>query len=134
MKECYAHTDLEWRLAQIPNHAANRGIFSNMLDDLAGNLSPETQRRYREFFQTYRFSAFKYYPIKDYLTRMVKLSEIHFGVENIYRASTNSKRTRTRTGGKHSWVPLHLPSWETTSIACFGWCVGRSQRRSTMHR
>jgi uncharacterized protein (TIGR02265 family) len=85
MKECFAHTDLEWRLAQIPNHAAGRGLFSNMLDDLAGNLSAETQRRYREFFQTYRFSSFKYYPIKDYLTRMVKLSEIHFGAENIYR-------------------------------------------------
>jgi len=85
MKECFAHTDLEWRLSQIPNTASCRGIFLNMLDDLAAGLSPLTQRRYREFFQTYRFSSFRQYRIKDYLTRMVKLSEIHFGAPNIYR-------------------------------------------------
>jgi uncharacterized protein (TIGR02265 family) len=84
MKECFQHTDLEWRLQQIPDTAMCRGVFLNMLDERAKELGPRTQTEYRAFFTTHKFSAFRQYPVKDYLTRMVKLSQIHFGAENIY--------------------------------------------------
>jgi uncharacterized protein (TIGR02265 family) len=56
-----------------------------MLDDRAGSLSTGSQAEYRAFFRIYRFSAFRMYPIRDYLTRLVVLSQIHYGSEHIYR-------------------------------------------------
>jgi hypothetical protein len=85
MKACYQHTDLEWRLSQIPDTAACRGVFLNMLDDRAAGLGVEVQRAYRDFFKTYKFSPLQFFPVKDYLIRIVKLAEIAFGAENIYR-------------------------------------------------
>jgi uncharacterized protein (TIGR02265 family) len=85
MRECFEHTDLEWRLGQIPEWAACRGVFFNMLDERAGELGAATQSQYRGFFRTHRFTAFRLYPVKDYLTRMVKLAHIHFGEEKIYQ-------------------------------------------------
>jgi uncharacterized protein (TIGR02265 family) len=85
LKECYEHTDLAWRLAQIPDTAACRGVFLNMLDERAGELGPSTQYEYRQFFQTYRFTPFRFYPVKDYLTRIVTLAQIHYGGPEIYR-------------------------------------------------
>ena len=84
IRECFAHTDLEWRLTQIPDWAACRGVFLNTLDDRAGALSAATQRAYREFFQLYRFSPMTFHPVRDYLTRIACLSQIHFGSPNIY--------------------------------------------------
>jgi uncharacterized protein (TIGR02265 family) len=84
LRECFEYTDLRWRLAQIPDRAACRGAFMNMLDDRAADLGRDTQNAYRSFFQTYRFSPFKFYPVKDYLTRIVTLAQIHFGGPNIY--------------------------------------------------
>jgi hypothetical protein len=85
MKECYQYTDLEWRLAQIPDWAACRGVFFNMLDDRARDFEPRVQREYRQFFKLYKFSSLRLYPVKDYLTRMVKLAQIQFGGPNIYK-------------------------------------------------
>jgi uncharacterized protein (TIGR02265 family) len=81
---CYAHTDLKWRLGAIPADATCRGAFFNMLDDRAGTLSPDSQAEYRRFFKIHRFSAFRMYPVRDYVTRIVVLSQIHFGAESIY--------------------------------------------------
>lgn len=82
---CYAHTDLKWRLANIPADATCRGAFFNMLDDRAGTLSRETQAEYRSFFRIHRFSAFRMYPVRDYVTRIVVLSQIHYGADAIHR-------------------------------------------------
>jgi uncharacterized protein (TIGR02265 family) len=84
LKECYEHTDLAWRLAQIPDAAACRGVYFNMIDERAGNLGPATQLEYRRFFQLHRFSPFQFYPVKDYLTRIATVAQIHFGGPGIY--------------------------------------------------
>lgn len=81
---CFAHTDLEKRLVRIPATAACRGGFFNMLDDRAGTMGAATQREYRSFFQLYRFVGFKFYPLRDYLTRIVVLSQIHYGGPGVY--------------------------------------------------
>jgi uncharacterized protein (TIGR02265 family) len=85
LDECYAHTDLRWRLERVPETAACRGQFLNTLDQRAGELGEATRAEYRRFFQTYRFSLLKFYPVRDYLTRIVLLSQIHFGANEIYR-------------------------------------------------
>ena len=85
LQECYANTDLQWRLGTIPDEWAVRGVFFNMLDDRAGELDPATQRAYRDYFRIHRFSPFRFYPVKDYLTRIVLVSQIHFGARNIYQ-------------------------------------------------
>jgi uncharacterized protein (TIGR02265 family) len=84
MEECFKHTDLEWRLAQIPDSACCRGVFLNMLDERAAEFGRATHLAYRDFFKTSQFSAFRLYPVKDYLTRLAKLAEIQFGPSNIY--------------------------------------------------
>lgn len=81
---CERHTDLAWRLTQIPPDATCRGAFFNMLDDRAGTLGAATQEEYRRFFRIHRFSSFRMYPVSDYLTRLVVLAQIHFGAEAIY--------------------------------------------------
>ena len=78
LAEVYAHTDFEWRLAQIPDDALCRG------DEHAAALSPETQAEYRRFFRIYRFVPFRMYPVRDYLTRMAILAQIHWGGPGIY--------------------------------------------------
>jgi uncharacterized protein (TIGR02265 family) len=85
MKDCYQHTDLKWRLSQIPDGAACRGLFFNMLDERAAEFGPEIQQEYRNYFKIHKFQAFKLYSVKDYLTRMVKLSQLKFGGPNIHR-------------------------------------------------
>jgi hypothetical protein len=85
MKECFQYTDLEWRLGQIPDAAGCRGVFFNMLDERAAEFGPEVQREYREYFKLYRFSPLRLYSVKDYLTRMVKLSQLKFGGPEIFR-------------------------------------------------
>src|SRR4028119_1567367 len=75
LEECLAHTDLAWRLKQIPKHYAVRGVFMNMLDERAESLSPETQAAYRDFFGCVRFSPVRLYSVTDYLVRLVKLSQ-----------------------------------------------------------
>lgn len=84
MEVCFAHTDLAWRLSQIPRHYAVRGVFMNMLDERAAELAPETREAYRTFFGGTRFSPVRLYSPKDYLMRLVKLSEIHFGATRIH--------------------------------------------------
>jgi uncharacterized protein (TIGR02265 family) len=110
MKACFEHTDLEWRLKQIPDSAMARGVFFNMLDDRASELGPETQRAYRSFFTTYRFSAFRLYPVKDYLTRMVKLAQLQFGGPNIYR-------------GIYEIQAQAYPSWRRTVLGAASFAV-----------
>lgn len=84
LEACEEATDLTWRLAQIPPEATCRGAFFNMLDDRAGTLSLETQSEYRRFFRIHRFASFRMYPLSDYLTRLVVLSQIHYGADRIY--------------------------------------------------
>jgi uncharacterized protein (TIGR02265 family) len=81
---CFQHTDLEQRLRQIPLEATCRGAFFTMLDDRAGALSAATQTEYRNFFRIHRFSMFRMYPVRDYLTRLVVLAQIHYGAPDIY--------------------------------------------------
>jgi len=85
LAEVFAHTDFEWRLAQIPDDALCRGAFINMLDEHAGALSKETQAEYRRFFRVYRFTPFRMYPVRDYLTRMGILAQVHWGGEGVYQ-------------------------------------------------
>lgn len=85
IEACYANTDLEWRLTQIPADAMCRGAFFNMLDDRAATLSAETQEEYRRFFRVHRFSPFRMYPVADYVTRMVVLAQVHYGAASIHR-------------------------------------------------
>jgi len=85
LEECFAHTDLQWRLGQIPDSHAVRGVFMNMLDERAGEFGPQVQQTYRSFFQTYSFAPVRLYPVKDYLTRLVKLAQIKWGGPDIYR-------------------------------------------------
>lgn len=85
MEDCYAHTDLEWRLTRIPDEWAVRGVFMNMLDERAAEFSADVYRAYGDFFTTRRFSVVRLYPVKDYLTRLTKLAELAFGAPNIHR-------------------------------------------------
>ena len=85
LAEVYAHTDFEWRLAQIPEDALCRGAFINMLDEHAAALSTETQAEYRRFFRIYRFVPFRMYPVRDFLTRMGILAQVHWGAEGVYQ-------------------------------------------------
>jgi len=85
LTDCYRHTDLEWRLTRIPDEACARGAFFNMLDDRAAELGATTQQEYRRFFQTYKFSTFRWYPLKDYVTRIVTVAQIHFGGPGIHQ-------------------------------------------------
>lgn len=85
LSACFQHTDLGERLRRIPPEATCRGAFFNMLDERAATLSAETQAEYREFFRIHRFSAFQMYPVRDYLTRLVVLSQIHYGASSIYQ-------------------------------------------------
>lgn len=84
LEACEQSTDLTWRLRQIPPQATCRGAFFNMLDERAAALSAETQAEYRRFFRIHRFASFRMYPLSDYLTRLVVLSQIHFGAAQIY--------------------------------------------------
>ena len=85
LQECFRTTDLKWRLAQIPDEAGCRGAFFNMLDMRAGSLSSATQLEYRNFFRIHRYIPFRMYPVRDYLTRMAVLAQIHWGGDNVYR-------------------------------------------------
>lgn len=83
LTECYAHTDLEWRLTQIPDEATCRGAFFGMLADRAHAFGPGVEHEYRRLFPTSDQTAFRMYPVRDYLTRIVVLSQIRYGAENI---------------------------------------------------
>jgi uncharacterized protein (TIGR02265 family) len=85
LKECFANTDLEWRLGEIPDSAACRGVYFNMLDERAGDFGPLVQRAYRDYFKAYKFSPLRLFSVKDYLTRMAVLAQINFGGEGVYR-------------------------------------------------
>jgi uncharacterized protein (TIGR02265 family) len=85
MKECYQHTDLEWRLSQIPDSAACRGVYFNMLDQQAAAFGARVQKEYRDYFKLISFNGLRLYSIKDYLTRMVKLAALQFGPANIHK-------------------------------------------------
>ena len=84
LRECFAHSDLEWRLSQIPATAMCRGAFFNMLDERAALLSRDTQAAYRAFFRVTRFVPFRMYPVSDYLTRMAILCQVHWGAGQVY--------------------------------------------------
>ncbi|MDX2024336.1 MAG: DUF2378 family protein [Deltaproteobacteria bacterium] len=84
LEACFAKTDLAWRLAQIPKHYAVRGVFMNMLDERAAELGAESQAAYADFFGVTKFSQIRLYSVKDYLIRLVKLSELHFGADRIH--------------------------------------------------
>jgi len=84
LAEVFAHTDFEWRLAQIPDDALCRGAFINMLDEHAASLSTDTQAEYRRFFRIYRFMPIRMYPLRDYVTRMGILAQIHWGGEGVH--------------------------------------------------
>ncbi len=84
LEDCFAATDLEWRLTQIPDWACSRGVFFNMLDGQADLLGPGVQAEYRAFFRIHRFSPFRFYPTRDFLTRLVVLSQIGWGSQQIH--------------------------------------------------
>lgn len=83
LADCYAHTDLEWRLDQIPDEAMCRGAFFRMLADRACQFGPEVDREYRRLFPSNIHTHFRMYPVRDYLTRLVVLSQIRYGANNI---------------------------------------------------
>jgi uncharacterized protein (TIGR02265 family) len=85
LSACFAATDLEWRLRQIPDTAMCRGAYFNMLDARAGVLGSATQHEYRRFFRIHRYTPFRMYPVSDYLTRLVVLAQIEWGAPGIYR-------------------------------------------------
>lgn len=84
LERCFAATDLEQRLRDIPRDATCRGVFFNMLDNRAAALGPAVAKEYRDFFRVPRLLAFRMYPVRDYLTRLVVLSQIAFGPERIH--------------------------------------------------
>lgn len=84
LEDCFAATDLASRLRDIPDDASCRGAFFNMLDDRAVALGPDVAAAYRDFFQVGRHQTFRMYPLRDYLTRLVVLSQVHFGAPRIY--------------------------------------------------
>lgn len=84
LETCFARTDLAWRLRRIPKSYAVRGVFMNMLDERAAELGVQSQAAYADFFGKTKFSPIKLYSVKDYLIRLVKLAEIHFGADRIY--------------------------------------------------
>jgi uncharacterized protein (TIGR02265 family) len=84
LRECFTHSDLEWRLAQIPDTAMCRGAFFNKLDDRAGELSHRTHAEYRNFFRSTRFVPFRMYAVRDYLTRMAIVSQVTWGARSVY--------------------------------------------------
>jgi uncharacterized protein (TIGR02265 family) len=81
---CFAATDLKQRLGDIPRDAMCRGVFFNMLDDRAAALGHAVALEYRDFFRVPRLLAFRMYPVRDYLTRLVVLSQIAFGPDRIH--------------------------------------------------
>ncbi len=89
---CFEHTDLRWRLTQIPDSAMCRGAYFNMLDARAGILGPAVQREYRAFFPVFKFNVFRMYSVRDYLTRLVVLAQIRYGAKDIYRGIEDLQR------------------------------------------
>jgi uncharacterized protein (TIGR02265 family) len=85
MDDCFQYSDLKWRLDNVPDSAACRGVYLNALDRMAGEFGPPVSGAYRDYFNLYTFSAIKLYPVKDYLTRLVKLAQINYGGPNIYK-------------------------------------------------
>ena len=61
-----------------------RGAFFNMLEDRARVLGPEVVAEYLDFFKVARLQAWRMYPLRDYLTRLVVLSQIRFGADGIH--------------------------------------------------
>ncbi len=84
LRACFEHSDLEWRLSQIPSTAMCRGAFFNMLEDRAGSLSPDVRAAYREFFGVTRFVPFRMYPVSDYLTRIAIVCQLYWGAADLY--------------------------------------------------
>jgi uncharacterized protein (TIGR02265 family) len=84
LEACFAVTDLEQRLRDIPRDATCRGVFFNMLDDRAAALGRAVAAEYRDFFRVPRLLAFRMYPVRDYLTRLVVLSQIGYGPDRIH--------------------------------------------------
>jgi hypothetical protein len=108
LQECFRHTDLEWRLAQIPAEASCRGAFINMLDERAGQLGRVTQTAYREAFSIHKVSPFKMIPVSRYVTQLVVLAQIHHGNEAIHqgmRAITGEAFSLTSVLFGRSQVP-----------------------------
>lgn len=83
LAECFAHTDLEWRLSQVPDEATCRGAFFTMLAERARDFGPEVLAEYTRVFPPAEHAAFRMYPVRDYLTRLVVLSQVRYGAENI---------------------------------------------------
>lgn len=81
---CFAATDLEQRLKDIPADAACRGAFFNMLDDRAAALGPDVAHEYRNLFRIGRMNPIRMVPVRDYLTRLVVLSQIAYGADEIF--------------------------------------------------
>ncbi len=84
LEACFAHTDLESRLRDIPDDAMCRGAFFNMLDDRAESLGAHIADAYRDFFRVHRMMPFRMYSARDYLTRLVVLAQIRYGAERIH--------------------------------------------------
>lgn len=85
LEECFANTDLKWRLGAVPESALVRGVFLSMLDRQAAALGRDVQEEYASYFRVQGFSAFRMYPVRDYLTRLVVLSQIRWGAEDIHK-------------------------------------------------
>jgi len=122
MEECFAHTDLEWRLRAIPGSALVRGIYMGMLDRVAGELGHSTQREYRSFFRVSSFSPFRLYPARDYVTRLVVLAQVHWGAaaayEGIRKIQASAYDTWTSTLVGRTALALFEPSF----LGCLRFC------------
>ena len=123
LRECYLHTDLEWRLAQIPGDASCRGAFANMLDDRAGQLGHVTQAAYRKAFP-HKISPFKMIPVARYVTQLTVLAQIHYGAKNIsagMRAITGEAFSLTSVLFGRSTVPDKVRFIGALKFVAFTW-------------
>lgn len=103
LETCFAATDLEQRLLDIPDSATCRGAFFNMLHHRASSLGPDVAEEYRRFFRVTLLKPFRMYPLRDYLTRLVVLAQIAFGGNRIYHGIR-----QLQSGAYEAWADTIL--------------------------
>jgi uncharacterized protein (TIGR02265 family) len=122
LEECFACTDLKWRLGAVPETALVRGVFLSMLDRQATALGPEVEEEYTSYFRVQGFSAFRMYPVRDYLTRLVVLAQIRWGASEIPKGlrALQSAAFDTWRGTLVGRTALEL--FEPSLVGCLKFC------------
>lgn len=122
LEECFAHTDLEWRLGAIPSWATVRGVYMAMLDRQAADLGPTTHEEYRAFFRVGSFSPLRQYPARDYVTRLAVLAQIHWGGPAIYQGIRRIQARAFDTWTSTVVGRAALALFEPTFLGCLRFC------------